>query len=184
MIVVGHSYPPLATQNTTYDRVMIHFYPFVGREIPVCSHGSSRILCHTLKIMSCLLGSNLSLISLIQTFKMTNQCPESECFFQNILRHVDRHELNAECQQWALAHGKCVDFNALLSTVLLLLLPRIVVKVLCSVASDQTRPLILMSFLTRSRSIHHRIQRKNTHEPVECSMESTNWSIAWRLTST
>ena len=106
---------------------------------------------------------------------MNNQCPESECIFQNIIRHIDRCQLNAECQQWALAHGKCVDFNNLLLTDLLFfpLLLEIVVKVLCSVASNQTRPMIPLSVLTRLQSIHHRIQKKNTSEPVECSMEST-----------
>jgi hypothetical protein len=28
---------------------------------------------------------------------------------ENIMHNTDRNELNADCQRWALAHGKCVD---------------------------------------------------------------------------
>jgi hypothetical protein len=115
---------------------------------------------------------------------MNNQYPESEYLFQNIIRHVDRRELTAECQQWALGHGKCVDFNNLPLAEVLFFLLRIVVKVLCSDALNQTRPMILISFLTRLQSIHHRIPKKNMNEPVECSMESTPWFIVWHPTST
>ena len=118
------------------------------------------------------------------TFKMNNQSPEVESFFQNITGHVDRRQLNAECQQWALASGKCVDVNDFrLLDVLLFLLLRIVVKVLYNGASNRTRPMILMLSLIRSPFIHPRIPKKNTNEPVDCRMESTRWFIVWHLIS-
>jgi hypothetical protein len=36
---------------------------------------------------------------------------EEKFSFKNLVDHLDRNELNAECQRWALCHGKCPDLD-------------------------------------------------------------------------
>ncbi len=35
----------------------------------------------------------------------------SKMSLQSLVYNLDRNELNVECQQWALTHGKCVNLN-------------------------------------------------------------------------
>jgi hypothetical protein len=42
---------------------------------------------------------------------MTDYKIATKISLESLVHNLDRHALNAECQQWALAHGKCVDLN-------------------------------------------------------------------------
>jgi len=42
---------------------------------------------------------------------MADEKKVSKISLESLVDNLDRNALNAECQQWALAHGKCVDLN-------------------------------------------------------------------------
>jgi len=48
---------------------------------------------------------------IFEYFRMADEKKVSKISLESLVDNLDRNALNAECQQWALAHGKCVDLN-------------------------------------------------------------------------